>query len=61
MSRILTIVSQHITLTTNPSLSLTQLLFLVLVYARYQGPEDAAGFALTLHGVLVEVGLTPKS
>ncbi|KAI1618955.1 hypothetical protein EDD36DRAFT_414611 [Exophiala viscosa] len=46
---------KHIFSTPSPSLSLIQLLFLTLVFARYYGrSEEASGFAINIHGVLID-------
>jgi hypothetical protein len=47
---------QTIAFTPRPALSLIQLLFLSLVFARYHGrSEAAAGFAINAHGMLINV------
>lgn len=47
--------TKHPGLTGSPPLWLVQALFIVLMFARYQGDREEYGFASMFHGVLLEV------
>jgi hypothetical protein len=59
-SRLPNTYSQKLVSTPRPSLALIQLLFLSLLFARYHGLSDeAAGFAINAHGILIDVHDSP--